>query len=263
MGINQFLHPARDVYVKSHLEYWNFDLQRWSFGQGGFWTLHLDTMLVSVVLAVLLLILLALVVDNFRAKNPGKLQVCVELLFESIDNLVKDVVGERDDFITAVALASFSWIFLMNACDFLPVDLLPRLFLHDFRAVPTDDPNCTFGLSITIFLLCNYYLVRFKRGSGVLREFFLEPFGVWLAPFNLVFKLIEQLVKPLSLSLRLYGNMFAGELIFLLIAMLPWWAQWPVGGAWAVFHVLVILIQAFVFMMLSVIYLSMARQLSE
>ncbi len=260
IGINQFLHPAKEAYVKAHLAHWSFNLRQWKFSESSdFWTLHLDTMLASLVAAVLLLALFTWVVHRFKQQQPGKLQVAVEMSYEAIAQLTRDTLGEQDDFALAVAIASFGWILLMNACDLLPVDLVPRLLLHDFRVVPTDDPNCTFALSLTIFIICNAYLWYRKGPRGIVRELLLEPFGVWLAPFNLLFNLLEQLVRPLSLSLRLYGNMFAGELIFLLIAMLPWWAQWPVGGAWAIFHLLVIAIQAFIFMMLTLIYISMAR----
>lgn len=264
MATFDFLHPAKELYIKAHLAYFSFDLQRWRLCEpnaaNGFWVVHLDTLLVSVALAVMFAIGLYLVARNFRQRHPNKIQVAVEMLVEAIDGLVTDIIGVRDDLASAIAFTTFSWIWLLNSCDFLPVDLMPRLLLRDFRMVPTDDPNCTFALAFTIWLFCFYYLIRFKKLRGMFKEFCLEPFGIWLLPFNLAFKLVEQLVRPLSLSLRLYGNMFAGELVFLLIAMLPWWAQWPAGGAWAVFHVLVITIQAFVFMMLSVIYLNMSRQ---
>tara|TARA_R110000868_G_C10503320_1_gene731371 strand:- start:94 stop:555 length:462 start_codon:yes stop_codon:yes gene_type:complete len=150
----------------------------------------------------------------------------------------------------------------MNAMDLLPVDLLPRLLssvgVEHFKSVPTADPNATFAMSISVFLLIIFFNIKVKR-HHLLKEMLTVPFGPWLFPVNLAFRLIEECVKPLSLALRLFGNMFAGELIFILIAILPWWIQWGPGGIWAIFHILIITLQAFLFMMLTIIYLSMAH----
>jgi F-type H+-transporting ATPase subunit a len=126
--------------------------------------------------------------------------------------------------------------------------------------VPTADPNATFGMSIAVFFLILYYNFKIKGPSGVGKEVFSSPFGVYLFPVNIVFRLLEECVRPISLSLRLFGNLFAGELIFILVALLPWWIQWTLGGVWAIFHILIILIQAFIFMMLTIVYLSMAHE---
>jgi F-type H+-transporting ATPase subunit a len=152
----------------------------------------------------------------------------------------------------------------MNAMDLLPVDLFSWILSQfggpDVRVVPTDDPNLTFAMSFGVFILIMTYNLRSKKPWGLFKETISEPFGIWFLPLNVAFRLLEECVKPLSLSLRLFGNMFAGELIFILIATLPWWSQWPLGGIWSVFHILVISIQAFIFMMLTVIYLSMASR---
>jgi F-type H+-transporting ATPase subunit a len=150
----------------------------------------------------------------------------------------------------------------MNAMDLLPVDFVPDVAgafgLHHFRAVATADPNITFGMSITVFFLILFYNFKGKGGFGFGKEILTKPFGWKLFPLNVLFRVLEDGVKPLSLSLRLYGNLFAGELIFILIALLPWWTQWPLGAAWAIFHILIIVVQAFIFMMLTIVYLSMA-----
>jgi F-type H+-transporting ATPase subunit a len=151
----------------------------------------------------------------------------------------------------------------MNAMDLLPVDFLPRIFgvvgWHNFKAVPTADPNATFAMSITVFLLVIIFNIKSKK-HHLIKEMLTFPFGPYLFPINFAFRLVEECVKPLSLALRLFGNMFAGELIFILIAIMPWWMQWPPGAIWAIFHILVITLQAFLFMMLTIIYLSMANE---
>ena len=151
----------------------------------------------------------------------------------------------------------------MNAMDLLPVDFLPRLLglfgVPYFKAVPTADPNATFAMSISVFLLIIIFNLKAKK-HRLLKEMLTFPFGPYLFPINLAFRLVEECVKPLSLALRLFGNMFAGELIFILIAIMPWWIQWGPGAIWAIFHILVISLQAFLFMMLTIIYLSMAHE---
>jgi F-type H+-transporting ATPase subunit a len=156
----------------------------------------------------------------------------------------------------------FVWVFLMNFLDLIPVDLIPKVAgfagLEHFRAVPTADLNTTIAMSLSVFILIIVYNFKGKGGFGFGKEILTKPFGVKLMPLNIIFRVLEDCVKPISLSLRLYGNLFAGELIFILIALLPWWIQWPLGGVWAIFHILIIVIQAFIFMMLTIVYLSMA-----
>ena len=196
--------------------------------------------------------------------QPSKLQNAAEMIFEFVDTLVKEVFHGKNPLIAPLALTVFIWVFLLNTLDLLPVDLFPKILsyfdLGDIRSVPTDDPNLTFALSISVFALIIFYNFKVKGLRGLSKEFLAEPFSIWLFPINFIFHMIEELVKPLSLSLRLFGNMFAGELVFILIATLPWWIQWTVGGVWAIFHILIITIQAFIFMMLTVIYLSMAHE---
>lgn len=250
-------------YIQHHLEHLTLNLKTFTIGGegGGFWTLNLDTFIVSALVGLAIMATLRYVAVNMKPV-PGKLQNVVETIFEFVSNSVNDVFHQKSVFIPSIALTIFLWIFFMNALDLLPVDLVPRLagsagFEH-FKIVPTADPNATFALSISVFLLIVFFNIKVKR-HHLIKEMLTKPFGAYLAPVNLAFRLVEELVKPLSLALRLFGNMFAGELIFILIAIMPWWIQWPPGGLWAIFHILIITLQAFLFMMLTIIYLSMAH----
>lgn len=251
-------------YVQHHLSHLQLNLNNMSLGNGGFWTLHLDTLGVSIVLGVMFLTLFRLVARKANAGVPGRLQNFVELIVEFVQGLVKESFHGRSKLVAPLALTIFIWVFLMNFMDLIPVDLIPRAFdlvgVHYFRAVPTADPNLTFGLSITVFILVIFYNFKIKGLVGLGKEVLTHPFGPWLFPLNIIFRIIEEVVRPISLALRLFGNLFAGELIFILIALLPWWIQWTLGGAWAIFHILIIAIQAFIFMMLTIIYLSMAHE---
>jgi F-type H+-transporting ATPase subunit a len=252
-------------YVQHHLEHLSFNLKTWSFsGQGSFWNLNLDTFLLSTVLGVGFLFLFRWVAITARSEVPGKIQNFVEILVEFVDKTVKESFHGVSQLIAPLALTIFVWVFLMNFMDLLPVDLLPTLLslfgVDHFRSVPTADPNATFGMSIAVFMLIIYYNLKIKGGKGLGKEMLVAPFGPYLFPINIVFRLLEECVRPISLSLRLFGNLFAGELIFILVALLPWWIQWTFGGVWAVFHILIIAIQAFIFMMLTIVYLSMAHE---
>ncbi len=262
--MTDFLHLDASEYIQHHLRNYQLNLHTFTIGDGGFWTLNLDTFSVSLITGAFFLGIFYLVARKFNSDKPSKLQVAVEMLFEAIDRLVKDIYPGKSLLMAPLALTVFTWVFLLNAHDLVPVDLMPRLLLYfgitNFRELPTDDPNLTFALSLSVFLLVVFYNFKTKGVRGFTKEILTTPFGIWLFPVNFIFRVIEEAVKPLSLSLRLFGNMFAGELIFLLIATMPWWLQWTVGGVWAIFHVLIIAIQAFVFMMLTVIYLSMAQE---
>lgn len=250
-------------YVQHHLEHLTLNLSSMGFGKGnGFWTLNLDTVIVSLVLGLLIAFLLRLVAVRMTAGVPGKLQNFVEIIVEFVQQSVTDTFHGTSKIIAPLALTIFLWVFLMNVMDLLPIDVMPRILeffgLPHFKNVPTADPNMTFAMSISVFVLILYYNFKIK-GWYLLKEMLTKPFGPYLFPINVVFRLIEEFVKPLSLALRLFGNMFAGELVFILIALLPWWAQWLPGGIWSIFHILIISIQAFIFMMLTIVYLSMAH----
>lgn len=263
-------HPSTSAadYIQHHLVHFQINLKTLVIGdKEDFWTLNLDSMILSIIAALLLFFTFYYVIRTFKREKPSKLQVAIEMIFESIQNLVKELFHDPDILIAPLALTVFAWIFILNAFDLVPVDLFPKIVSYFgigyFRSLPTSDPNVTFALSISVFFLVLFYNFKSKGTFGFTKEVLTEPFGIWLAPVNVGFRVIEEFVKPLSLSLRLFGNMFAGELIFLLIATMPWWAQWPPGGIWAIFHILIIGIQAFVFMMLTIVYLSMAHEVHE
>jgi len=267
------LYPTEGEYIQHHLEHWQLNLQNFTLthGQTGFWFLNLDTFIVSILCGLLFVILFGVVACRAVVGVPGKLQAAIEMILEYLNNIVQETFKAESKLIGPLALTIFVWVFIMNFMDLLPVDLFPAITslfgVHDFRAVPTDDPYMTFALSITVFLLIVYYNFSGKGVVGFTREFLTHPFGKWLFPLNILFRLLEEVVKPVSLSLRLYGNLFAGELIFILIALLPMWQFWHLGYAaglilgfvWSMFHLLIILIQAFIFMMLTIVYLSMAK----
>lgn len=243
-------------------EYINHHLTHWSVGSG-FWTIHLDTMLFSWGLGLIFLSVSYFVVRRATSGVPNTWQNFIEMLLEMVAKQVTDSYHGKSELIAPLALTIFVWVFLMNSMDLLPVDLLPGIAhligLDYFRIVPTADPNVTLGMSLSVFLLIIWTNLSSKGLFGLLKEMTCKPFGIWLMPLNLFLRLIEELAKPISLGLRLFGNMYAGELIFILIALVPWFGQWPLGGAWSIFHILIITIQAFVFMMLTIVYLSSAE----
>lgn len=250
-------------YIQHHLEHLTLNLKTLTLDEGGgFWTLNLDTLFVSVTLGIIIFGALGYVAKNMR-EVPGKLQNLIEMVVEFVNTSVHEIFHHKTTFIPSLALTIFLWVFFMNAMDLLPVDFLPRLLgffgVPYFKAVPTADPNATFAMSISVFLLVIIFNLRVKK-HRLLKEMLTFPFGPWLFPINFAFRIIEECIKPLSLALRLFGNMFAGELIFILIAILPWYVQWPPGAIWAIFHILIITLQAFLFMMLTIIYLSMAHE---
>ena len=252
-------------YVQHHLDHLMLNLHTLKLGNGGFWTINLDTMFVSVFLGLLFVGLFWRVAKTISSDGPPKkFQNFIEIIVEFVNRTVRESFHGKNELIAPLALTIFVWIFLMNVADLLPVDLLPTLahvagFSH-FRSVPTADPNATFGMSIAVFFLIIYYNFKMKGPGGFGKEILTVPFGPWLFPINIIFRFIEEGVRPISLSLRLFGNLFAGELIFILVALLPWWIQWTVGGIWAIFHILIIAIQAFIFMMLTIVYLTMAHE---
>lgn len=251
-------------YIQHHLTHLQLNLHNFTLSDGGFLTLNLDTLTVSILMGAVFLWVFHSVAKHATFRTPGKLQAFVELVVEFVQQIVKDSFHGSNVFIAPLALTIFVWVFLMNAMDLLPVDLSPQVAkifgLREFCPLSTDDTNMTFALSIGVFILVIFYNFKSKGVKLLTKEVLCDPFGAWLFPANILFRVIDEVVKPLSLSLRLYGNMFAGELIFMLIAFFPWWAQWTVGSIWAIFHILIITLQAFIFMMLTIVYLSMAQQ---
>lgn len=249
-------------YIQHHLEHLTLNLSNFKLGNNGFWTVNLDTVFIGLFTALIIAGVLRYVAVRIQAGVPGKLQNFVEIILEFVDRSVKESYHGKSTLIAPLALTIFLWVFLMNVMDLLPVDLLPRALglagVPYFKNVPTADPNMTFAMSVTVFFLIIFYNVTVK-GVHLGKEILTKPFGAFLFPLNILFRIVEECVKPLSLALRLFGNMFAGELIFILVAAMPWWAQWLPGGIWAIFHILIISIQAFIFMMLTIVYLSMAH----
>lgn len=253
---------STEQYIEHHLEHLQLNLNTFTIGNNGFWTLNLDTIVIGIVTAILIFGTLRYVAARMTTGVPGRLQNFVEVAVEFVQNSVNESFHGKNALLAPLALTLILWIFFMNAMDLLPVDLVPgflSLFgVPYFKVVPTADPNMTFAMSISVFLLVLFYNVSVKKWR-LGKEILVSPFGPYLFPINILFRLIEELVKPFSLALRLFGNMFAGELIFVLIAGMPWWIQWMPGSLWAIFHILIISIQAFIFMMLTIAYISMAH----
>jgi len=244
----------------------------------GFWALHVDTMLWSIGLGVLFLWFFSKVAKNVTDGVPGPAQNFVEMIVEFVNENVRGSFSAKNDIVAPLALTVFVWVFLMNLMDLVPVDLIPHafgsfmsLFGADphyiyMKVVPTTDPNTTFGMSLAVFGMMLYYSIKIKGVGGFAGELALQPFGKWGMPANLVLEGISLFSKPLSLSLRLFGNLYAGEMIFILIALMYGHSLLlDVSGgllqiAWAIFHILIITLQAFIFMVLTVVYLDMAHQ---
>jgi F-type H+-transporting ATPase subunit a len=248
-------------YIKHHLHHL-------TLGEG-FWSINIDTLLVSFVLGAVCLIGAYWVARRATSGVPGRAQLLAEIVIGFVDSSVRDVYHGKSKVVAPLCVTIFCWVFLMNAMDFLPVDLLPAFFklfgVDYFRAVPTADLNLTLGLSLSVFCILIYFSISAKGFKKFVLEFLTHPFSskniflqVLVSPFNFVLKCVEELARPISLALRLFGNMYAGELIFILIAaLLPFGTQWILGAPWAIFHILIITLQAFIFMMLTLVYCNM------
>ena len=268
-------------YITHHLTYLTYNLKTMSLGTGGgFYTLNLDTLFFSITLGIFAVTLLFFGARKVTTDVPGKLQNFAEMMLEFADNQVKDCFHGKNKVIGPLALTIFIWVFLMNFMDILPVDVLPAIAslfgIHHLKVVPTNDLNMTFGLSLSVFFLILFYSLKVKGAKGYLKELTLQPFNNPIfIPFNLLLELVGLIAKPISLSLRLFGNLYAGELIFILMALLTLQAtssssvvmtatlgvgQFILGLAWSIFHILVITLQAFIFMVLTIVYLSLAHE---
>lgn len=262
--------PSGSEYIVHHLK----NLQ---YGEG-FWTYNLDSIFFSVFLGVLFAGSFWLAARKLKADGvPRGFQSFVEVVVEFVDSQVRDTFHGTSKMIAPLALTIFCWILLMNFMDAVPVDLFPligqKAGLEYLKVVPTTDLNITLGMSITVFLIVMFYSFKIKGFKGFTWELLTHPFGKWMMPFNLLLNLIEHLARPVSLGLRLYGNLYAGEMIFLLLAVLGGsfaiTSLAGIGGAigqlflgviWACFHILVIPLQAFIFMVLTIVYLSQAHE---
>ena len=250
----------------------------------GFWAIHLDTLGFALLLGILFLYFFSRVAKSATINVPGGSQNFVEWIIEFIDSSVRGSFSGRNAMVAPLALTIFIWIFLMNLMDLVPVDYLPvvahALGLPFLNVVPTTDPNATFGMSIAVFILVIYYSIKIKGVGGFAGELALQPFSsnnlvvkTVFIPINLILEGVNLIAKPLSLSLRLFGNMYAGEMIFILLALMGGaWVVASVGNSvlfgtqvllslgWAIFHILIITLQAFIFMTLTIVYLDMAHQ---
>lgn len=267
-------------YIKHHLTYLTFNVKTMSFGSsGGFWTINFDTVFFSLLMGSIALLLLYFGARRVSTGVPGKLQNFAEMMLVFADTQVKDCFHGKNKLIGPLALTIFMWVFLMNFLDILPVDVLPALAglvgFHHLKVVPTNDLNLTFAMSLAVFLLVIYYSFKVKGVHGFIKELTLKPFNNPIfIPFNLMLELIGLFAKPISLSLRLFGNLYAGELIFILIALMTLdtkdaslvgattlgVTQFILSLAWSIFHILVITLQAFIFMVLTIVYLSGAHE---
>ena len=259
-------------------EYITHHLTHYTVGEG-FWSFHVDTLFMSIALGLITLGLFWSASRKATAGVPGKWQAFVEMVVEFIDTTVKEVFHLDRSFLAPLALTIFVWVFMMNAMDLLPLDLpgkIAGLFgIHNWRVVPTADANTTFAMSLTVLVVVLYYSLKAKGVGGYVHELFCAPFGsnpvLWIP--NFLLNLVELLSKPVSLAMRLFGNMYAGELVFMLIALLGagffhmtvgstvgFVGQLLMGAGWAIFHILIITLQAFIFMVLTVVYSAMATE---
>jgi len=263
-------------YINHHLTFFTHPVN----AQGGFWSVNVDTMLTTIVVGIAAFGFMWFITRKATTGVPSKTQAFVELTLDFIGNQVKDVYHGESGLVAPIALTAFVLVLFLNAMDFLPVDItaggLQAIGFHEFRFVPTADVNTTFALALSVFALTIFYSIKAKGLGGWIHELFSAPFGAnpFLWPFNFLFNLVEYISKPLSHSLRLFGNMYAGEIIFLLIAMLAAAAAEMGAGygavtfvlsaalnlAWAIFHILIVGLQAYIFMMLTVVYIAMAHE---
>lgn len=276
--------------INSSSDYIKHHLQNLTFGQHtdgswglahtaaeakemGFWAINLDTMGFSIVLGVIFLYLFHRVARSATDGVPSGMQNFVEMLVEFVEENVRGSFSGKNPLVAPLALTIFVWIFLMNLMDLVPIDYIPGLAgalgLPFMKVVSTTDPNATFGMAFAVFALILYYSVKVKGVGGFVGELTLHPFGKWALPFNLFLEGVTLISKPISLALRLFGNMYAGEMIFILIALM-YSGGWIIGGfggllqlGWAIFHILIITLQAFIFMTLTIVYLDMAHQESH
>lgn len=274
-------------YIQHHLQHF-----QWQVGDSKFMTINVDSIFFMVLLSAIFLFVFLRTARKASVEKPGKLQTFIEMLVTFVDGMVRETFHGRSKLIAPLSLTIFCLVFMMNFMDMIPVDWIPGLWMkanelagHDphhayMRVVPTADLNITLGMSLMVFLLIQVFGVSHKGIGTFVKEAFTAPFHaenivmkILVAPANLLLRVIEELVRPLSLTLRLFGNMYAGELIFILIALMTWNAamssgmtyvmaplQFVSGFVWTAFHILVITLQAFIFMMLTIVYLSMAAE---
>ncbi len=267
-------------YIRHHLQNLTFGQHpdgTWGIAHGaeaakemGFWAFHLDTLGWSFFLGLVFILIFRSAAKKASADTPSGVQNFVEWIIEFIDSSVRGSFSAKNDVVAPLALTIFVWIWLMNFMDLIAIDFLPQLAtavgIPYMKVVPSTDPNATFGMALSVFVLVLFYSIKMKGAGGFFGELAFQPFPKWLFPVNLVLEGVGLIAKPISLALRLFGNMYAGEMIFILIAIM-YGAGWVMGGfagflqlGWAIFHILIITLQAFIFMTLTIVYLDMAHQ---
>jgi F-type H+-transporting ATPase subunit a len=307
---NKIFEPADSVeYIQHHLsnltlgklpyetEVWNCNkdtaawdaptiipMDTWTFAHGptqavdmGFWAFHIDSLGWSVFLGLVFVGLFRWGIPKLSSSSeaPSGLQNFIEMCVEFVNENVQSIfTSAKNNLIGPMALTVLVWVFLMNLMDLIPVDYLPRLSqyvgVEYFKVVPTTDPNITLGMALAVFILIIFYSIKIKGLKGFLAELTLHPFGKYLMPVNLILEGVNLIAKPISLGLRLFGNLYAGEMIFILIALMLTFSSISVGllGVglhliWALFHILILALQAFIFMVLTIVYLAMAHETED
>ncbi len=267
-------------YIKHHLQnltwgqlpdgHWGIAHSAEEAASMGFWSINLDSMFWSILLGSLFCLIFWLGARKATTDAPGPIQNFTESMVEFVDNTVNESFQGKSDLIGPLALTIAVWIFLMNLMDLVPIDWIPELFNRGLgieyqKVVPTTDVNVTLGMSFSVFALMIFYSIKIKGAKGFAAELTMHPFSsdnkilqIILIPINFFLEIVALISKPISLGLRLFGNLYAGELIFILIALLPMYLQWTLSLPWAIFHILVIVLQAFIFMMLTIVYMNMA-----
>ena len=249
--------------------HWGWAENQEQIAEMGFYAIHVDTMFWSISLGVVFLLVFSLVARRVETGVPGHLQNFCEYAVEFVEDNISQVFGNRPNpIIGPLSLTILVWVFLMNLMDLVPVDLIPYAAqlagIPYFKIVPTTDPNATLGMSISVFLLVIYYNIKIKGPFRFGLSMVTHPIPHWsMYWFNVILETVDMFAKPLSHGLRLFGNLYAGEMIFILIALLPFWAQWALSLPWAIFHILIIALQAFVFMILTIVYLTQAHEVDE
>ena len=266
-------------YIQHHLTnltYGQFNDGHWGFAHGpadmaemGFMAVHVDTLIWSITLGILFIALFAFAARKATVGVPGGMQNLCELAVEFVEDTVTEVFGSKPNaLIGPLALTILVWVFFMNFMDLIPVDLIPQAAhlagVEYFKVVSTTDPNATMGMSLGVFILVIYYNFKIKGPIGFGKGLVTHPIPHWsMYWFNFILEVVDLFAKPLSHGLRLFGNMYAGEMIFILIALLPWTVQFALSVPWAIFHILIISLQAFIFMILTIVYLTQASETAE
>ncbi|WP_340147696.1 F0F1 ATP synthase subunit A [Buchnera aphidicola] len=261
-------------YISHHLQHYQFNLTNFSFvnsdinnQSNNFWLINLDSMFFSIFLGLIFIFFFYQASKKFTILVPNKIQTFIEIIINFINKNVVEILGEKNYFVAPLSLTIFVWIFLMNLMDLLPIDLISNIFKiifhtsQNIRSVPSADINVTLSMSLGVFLIILFYSIKTHGLKNFIFNFFKHPFDYKIFfIFNFFLEIITLISKPISLGLRLFGNIYSGEIIFILISsLIPWWLQWILNVPWAIFHILVIFLQSFIFMILTIVYISISR----